>query len=592
MARGMLLELYPDDAYTNGYKIFTTIDSRLQKTANIALQNGLLSYNKKHGYKGSKHNYPLEIITPDTDILPEEPSNEIPEISTKEGAISDIDLPTLPFSENWIKALKKQPVYGILQPAIVQQVNDRDIAVLLKDNNSQTIDWPGLSWASEYKSINKKGKKPRTAADIVKQGDLVWIYPNEKQQWQLGQVPEAQAALISLNPNNGAIKSLIGGFDFVQSHFNRVTQASRQPGSSFKPFIYSSALANNFTPASIINDAPVVFEDNGLENTWRPENDGGRFYGPTRLRKALYLSRNLVSIRILRQMGLKAAMEHISSFGFDETKLNRDLSLALGGSAVTPMELATGYSTFANGGYKINNYLVSKITDSTDLTLYRHTPLTVCAECPEADATTIETPTASLNENDEASGATITTTIKSNIDETSNQPIAIEKPTYAPRVLPASNAYLITSMLQDVVQKGTARKARALKRNDIAGKTGTTNDQKDAWFAGFNSDYVTVVWVGFDNPTTLGSNAYGGNTALPIWMDFMREALRNKPSHTMKMPLGMINVRIDPTTGLRAQTGQEDAIFETFLKGSEPTEYAAKTVHIESTNGPAPEELF
>ncbi|MEC9255417.1 MAG: penicillin-binding transpeptidase domain-containing protein, partial [Pseudomonadota bacterium] len=313
--------------------------------------------------------------------------------------------------------------------------------------------------------------------------------------------------------------------------------------------------------ASLINDAPVVFKDASLESTWRPENYSGKFYGPTRLRQALYRSQNLVSIRILKQMGPATAVRYIQDFGFNPARLNKDLSLALGASAVTPLDMATGYSAFANGGYKVSPFVMQSIISDTGEVLYEANP-TLAMAPPEEDATG-NLISEGLNNNN------------SPTEDDSEQVENIEVPTlYAERIMSPENHYLTVSMMRDVVRRGTGRKALALGRNDLAGKTGTTNDQKDAWFSGFNPDLVATVWIGFDQPTTLGRWASGGGTALPVWVDYMREALDGAPEEHFEQPEGIVTVRIDPDSGLLASPGQKDAIFEYFKAGSAPTEYA------------------
>merc|ERR1712000_489833 len=337
-------------------------------------------------------------------------------------------------------------------------------------------------------------------------------------------------ALVSLNPKDGGIQALVGGFSYGSTKFNRVIQADRQPGSSFKPFIYSSALANGYTPASIINDAPVVFEDKSLENTWRPENHSGKFYGPTRLRQALYKSQNLVSIRILKQVGPRKAVNFITPFGFPREKLNPDQSLALGASAVTPMELATGYSVLANGGYSVQPYLISRIEDDEGNVLFSADPAVVCKDCEQQQ-------TEEENTNSQQADIATLDGVATAESLTDQEPAL----NIAPRVMDARVNYLMVSMLRDVVRLGTGKRALALKRADIAGKTGTTNDQKDAWFSGFSPDLVTTVWVGFDQPVTLGRWAYGSNTALPIWVDYMETALQGVPEHPFEQPEGIVS---------------------------------------------------
>jgi len=335
-----------------------------------------------------------------------------------------------------------------------------------------------------------------------------------------------------LRPEDGAIVALVGGFDFKKSKFNRATQAKRQPGSSFKPVVYSAALEKGFTPATMINDAPVVFDDPNLESTWRPENYSGQFYGPTRLREALYRSRNLVSIRILRAIGASYVVDYAQRFGFTDDQLPNDLTLALGSASVTPLQMARAYAVLANGGYLIEPYLISSIYDASGEALYRANPAIACPRCPDS----IEV-----------------------INESGMQTINL-----APQMLTPQNVWLMTSMMQDVIKRGTGRKARVLGRTDLAGKTGTTNDQKDGWFSGFNQSLVATAWVGFDKLEPLGRGETGGRSALPMWIDYMAVALEDVKALKREQPDGMVTVRIDPATGLLAGSGQSDAVFETF----------------------------
>ncbi|MGB5338906.1 MAG: penicillin-binding transpeptidase domain-containing protein, partial [Gammaproteobacteria bacterium] len=422
---------------------------------------------------------------------------------------------------------------------LVTAVEAQSCTVLLDADTVVTIEWDGLAWARPYKGVNLMGKAPAQAGDVVAVGDIVRLAQLDDGSWRLEEIPAIEGALVSLDPDDGAILALVGGFDFQRSKFNRVIQAMRQPGSAFKPVIYSAALEKGFTPASVINDAPVVFDDAALESTWRPENYSGRFYGPTRLREALYRSRNLVSIRILRSIGAAYAAEYAENFGFSATQLPRDLTLALGSASVTPLQLARAYAVLANGGYLIDPYFIQSIHDATDAVVFQAEPRVVCPHCRAATAA------------DKSAAAAL--------------------PAQAPRVVTPQNAWLMTSMMQDVIQRGTGSKARVLGRTDLAGKTGTTNDQKDAWFSGFNRTLVATAWVGFDRLEPLGRGETGGRAALPVWIDYMRAALAGVPEMSLEQPEGLVTVRIDPVTGLLAESGRADAIFETFAADSAPT---------------------
>ena len=550
MIRLEMIRRYGNKAYTSGYSVYTTINAKRQQAANAALQKGLLKYDRDHGYRGAQATFSVIPLS-----VPKPP--ELEEWIAQADPTKDVDWPqTL---NNWEEQLRELGDFGIIEPAVVMNAIEEG-AWVYSVGQIRWLPFEGMTWAAPYLSVNSVGEAPENALDVVSDGDLIWLEATSS-GLKLAQVPEAEGALVSMNPHNGAIEALVGGFSNSDNQFNRATQAERQPGSAFKPFIYSAALDNGFTTASLINDAPVVFKDASLESTWRPENYSGKFYGPTRLRQALYRSQNLVSIRILKQMGPATAVRYIQDFGFNPARLNKDLSLALGASAVTPLDMATGYSAFANGGYKVNPFVMQSIISDTGEILYEANPA-LAMEPPEEDST----------------GNFISEGVNDNnapVENDSEQAENIEEPTlFAERIMSPENHYLTVSMMRDVVRRGTGRKALALGRNDLAGKTGTTNDQKDAWFSGFNPDLVATVWIGFDQPTTLGRWASGGGTALPVWVDYMREALDGAPEEQFEQPEGIVTVRIDPDSGLLASPGQKDAIFEYFKTGSAPTEYA------------------
>jgi len=506
MVRHEMVQRYGPNAYTSGFEVVTTIDAGRQQAANQALRSGLLDYSRRHGYLGAEGHVNLD---------------ELP-VDERQAALADY------------------PVIGGLQAGLVTALGEQSMEVLLANAATVTVDWDGMSWARPYKSVNRMGKAPKLASDIVSPGDIVRLEQAAADVWKLAQLPGVEGALVSLRPVDGAIDALVGGFDFRNSKFNRVTQARRQPGSSFKPIIYSAALERGFTPASIINDAPVVFDDPGLESTWRPENYSGQFYGPTRLREALYRSRNLVSIRILRAIGPAYAAEYAERFGFSADQLPSDLTLALGSATVTPLQMARAYAVLANGGYLVEPYFMQRIQDAVGNVVFQASPVVVCAQCP-AELDTINSP------------------------GTARLPLA--EATLSPQ-----NVWLMTSMMRDVIQRGTGRKARVLGRSDLAGKTGTTNDQKDAWFSGFNHALVATAWVGFDKLEPLGRGETGGQAALPVWIDYMRFALQGMAEQKLDPPEGLVTVRIDPATGLLAGSGQRDAIFETFREDQVPQE--------------------
>lgn len=522
MARVKAKELFPDDTYTAGYEVYTTIKSQHQKAAIKAVSTQLVNYSKRHGYTGPESNI------------------DINEELEKAGDPSSL-----------IKHLKDFRKIHHLEPALTWSSDNKTANFITKSGELVSIPKEKLTWARERITTNKKGSRIRKASDVVTAGDIVRIYKNEEGDWLLGQIPKAQSAFVAINPKTGGINAIQGGFEYHSSKFNRVTSARRQAGSSFKPFIYLAALEDGFTAASIINDAPVVFQDQQLETSWRPENAGGKFYGPTRLRQALYSSRNLISIRIVQTLGIRNTIASVKKYGFPEENLPKDLSISLGSAAITPLELAQAYSTLANGGSKIAPYLITSIKDSTGNIVYQNPAALIKDTLLNPSSIT---PSEALSEN---------TYADQQLTPDDLQSITDDKIEEMNRIVDPRLVYIMTDMMQDVIKRGTAQKAKTLDRNDLAGKTGTTNDQVDAWFSGFNSDLVATVWVGFDKPVTLGRGEYGGRAALPIWMDFMKEALPPYES-TMPQPDGIITTRINPLTGHRALPGEKDAIFEIF----------------------------
>ncbi len=513
MARAEMVGRFGSAAYTDGFRVYTTVSSERQIAANNALNSGLIEYDQRHGYRGPEAN--LANASRDT----------------------------------WLQELAKYRSLSGLQPAAVTQVETSGILVITRDGQEHTVSWDSMKWARPYLGINSMGPRPQRPADVVKVGDVVRI------RWQdeaavFGQVPQAQAALVSLDPEDGSIEALAGGFSFGQSNYNRAIQAKRQPGSSFKPFIYSAALDAGYTAASLVNDSPIVFVEQGMDRIWRPKNDNNTFLGPIRMREALYKSRNLVSIRLLQTMGVDYTINYITRFGFNAQDLPRNLSLALGTATLTPMEIATGWTTFANGGYKIEPYLIQRIEDREGNLLFEANP----ARVPPR-----ETQTADVEVHPVQSNPVIA--------DGEQMPAA---PRFAEQVLDERTAYIMTSMLQDVIKRGTGRRALALGRDDIAGKTGTTNDSIDSWFSGYNADLVTTVWAGFDQPQSLGRNEYGGTVALPIWMNYMGAVLKDMPEHPPAEPDGLLKLRIDPVSGRAATPSTPDAYFEVFKSEDSP----------------------
>jgi len=552
MVRQEMVTRFGEAADEDGYRVFTSLKADNQMAANRALQDGLIAYDKRHGYRGPETRIPLG----ENSALP----------------------------EDWHARLRSYRTIGPLQPALVSVVDNDSATALLRTGETIDIPFSTMQWARPFLSNDSRGPAPQKPADVVKPGDIIRMQWSDE-QWHLYQVQAAQSALVSLDSHTGAIIALVGGFDFQASKFNRVVQAGRQAGSSFKPFVYSAAIDKGMTPATLINDAPIVLEDTSLEDTWRPENAEGKFLGPMRLREALYKSRNLVSIRILREIGVPHALDYVQKFGFDATSMPRNLSLALGSAVFTPLQIATGYATFANGGFKIEPWFIQRVEDADGNVLFEADPLVAC---DDACRTRYATPPVEAEADTAAAEEVATTT-----DTTTEAAPPATTPRFAEQVLDPRTQFLVVNMMQDVIRRGTATKARTLNRADLAGKTGTTNDQKDAWFSGFNPDVVATAWVGFDQPQNLGRGEYGGTAALPIWIDYMRAALKDKPVVTPRTPDGIVTVRIDPDTGKRAPPDQPDGIFEYFrTENAPPIEIANDLRDPHQDESAEPQELF
>lgn len=532
MARAELVRRFGDAAYTDGYKVRLTVESKKQQEATRALRSGLEAYDRRHGFRGPIGQVDEEQLTPD----------------------------------NLDNLMANYPRVAELVPAAVTRVRDKDSEVDLyaRHLGESVMAFSTMTWAKRYKTENLTGPEPEQPSDVVAVGDIIYVKPmvvmtpeqpnesdaeeeSDEQQTldiaqvrrvALSQVPEVQGALISLNAKTGAIEALAGGYSFSQNKYNRATQARRQPGSTFKPFLYLSALEKGMTPATIYNDAPIVFDDSDLETTWRPQNSSGQFYGPTRLREALYRSRNLVSVRLLRDLGIQNTIDYLEQLQIPTEDMQKDLSLSLGSGLLTPMDLARGFAVIANGGYDVEPYLISRISDVNNETIFEAPDVKLCDEnCTEIQETTSD-------------------------DEKDVR--------VARRLADERSVYILHSMMRDVIRLGTGRRAQALGRSDISGKTGTTNEQRDTWFSGFNHDVATTVWVGFDRPQPLGRREFGASTALPAWIDYMKVALAGEPSSLMARPNGIVNIRIDPKTGGRARPGQEGAMFELFREEDAP----------------------
>ena len=555
LARQEIVNRYGPAAVNYGYKVFTTLDGRLQSAANRALRVGLIEYDRRHGYRG-----PLERAK-----LP--------------ATLDDASLDTL---------LGAHDPVGLLQPAVVLSVAPNAARVHIRGIGAAQIDWDGMSWARPVSGDRPAGPAPKKASDVFASGDVIYVITDRRGNAQLAQVPEAQAALVALDPEDGAVASLVGGFDFYTKQFNRATQAKRQPGSGFKPFLYSAALENGFTPASIILDAPIVVEGAGIEGTWRPENAGNEgFSGPMRMREALVHSINLVSIRILRDVGIPIVKTYASRFGFEPDVMPDNDTLALGTLPATPLQMATGYATFANGGYKVSPYLIERIENAAGKVLFQAAPAVVCRSCDTASTPPTVADVAADGDAKPADGSRPAASLPPlppalgpdqlaahvgdaparlrDLAERSYPAPLLDSKRVAPRVISAQNAWLMTSIMGDVVRRGTGARAMVLGRGDLAGKTGTTQLSHDAWFNGFNSGLVSTVWVGFDDEKPLGETEEGSRTAVPIWIHFMREALRAVPERPRAMPPGIVALKVSSRTGAPANPADADAMTEYFM---------------------------
>ncbi|MGB5328442.1 MAG: PBP1A family penicillin-binding protein, partial [Gammaproteobacteria bacterium] len=591
--RAQLFEQYGDEIYKAGLRVYTSIDGELQAVANQALRKNLLDYTRRHGYRG---------------IIDKIDLGEINEDPFDEDLVTD----------QRVGGLRKGVVISVNEAVAVDEAEAVDdesseastaSATLLISNYEQidVLFEGGIDWAAKFIDVDNKGPKPEFIADVLAVGDVVWL-ENRDGQWLLADVPRVEGALVSIDPSDGGIRAMVGGFDYFKNKFNRATQARRQPGSNFKPFIYSAALEKGFTAATIINDAPVVFDDDSLEATWRTENYSGRFYGPTRMREALVKSRNLVSIRILQAIGLRYATNYVQRFGFERDQMPYDLSLALGSASFSPLQMARAYAVFSNGGYLIEPYIITRVESGTGEVIFQNNPQTVCQDCEtenldelamaeaaaeaqqeaeqQADSTADaqQAEAVALSEEEQLEAFELNALDSEAVDagEATGVTEADVVPQYAPRVISAQNAFIMRSMMREVVQRGTAVRAKALGRKDIAGKTGTTNDQIDAWFSGYNDQVVTTSWVGFDNQRHMGNRETGGRAALPMWIEFMRAALEGRPENLQEQPEGLVTIRIDAETGKRADLSTRNSLFEHFRVENAPREV---TVVKSTTNG-------
>jgi penicillin-binding protein 1A len=542
MARLELRQRFGANAETAGYKVYTTIDGRLQAAAVRALRIGLIEYDRRHGFRGP---------------------------------VGHAQLAANSKSDQMDELVNEYVSVGNLSPAVVVSVAPKTVRVYAKGRGFAQIDWDGMSWARKPTGNETVGPTPKSADEIVARGDVVYVVADTSGHAQLAQVPEAQSALVALDPEDGGIASLVGGFDYFTNKYNRATQAKRLPGSGFKPFLYSAALENGFTPASTLLDAPFVQEGQGIEGSWRPENHGGRFGGPTRLREALAFSRNLVTIRLLHEIGTPYATDYASRFGFDKRIMPQNLTLALGTLQVTPLEIASGYAVFANGGFRVQPYFIDRIENALGEVVYRASPRIACEPCEHpVDLSQLPqggSPDQVLQAEDAVRGGP--------------GPLSAEQ--LAPRVISAQNDYIMTDMMADVIKHGTGRRALQLNRSDLAGKTGTTNQSKDTWFNGFTPHLVTTVWVGFDQERPLGESEEGAKTALPIWIHFMREALKGVPQEKRPMPDGIVTLRVSPQSGALVSSENPDGVAEIFMADHLPAAGDQGSMAQSAEGGPA-----
>ena len=543
MVRNDMQNKYGDAVYTAGYKVYTTLDSRQQAAGTVALRTGLLEYDRRHGFRG---------------------------------ATARVDMSKISTPAQFDAQLDEFPVIGGLKPAIVEKVEGKTARIYVKDLGTVSLPWEKLSWARRELPDEKVDRAPSEASEILARGDVIYTVGRSPESVLFVQVPEAQSALVSVDPRDGAITALVGGFDFFQSKYNRVVQARRQPGSGFKPFIYAAAFDKGYTPASVVVDAPVVIDDEGKEQAWRPKEFESKFAGPVRLREALAFSKNLVSVRLMRAIGGEYTRNYVTRFGFDKSQLPDDLTLALGTAELSPLQVAIGYSTFANGGFKVTSYYIDRIEDAGGKVLQKADPAIACPQCGRA----IDAPTPRSMAASAARGGAL--------DEASHDgKTLISVKNLAPQIIRPQIAYLLADMMRDVIRRGTGQRARTLNREDIAGKTGTSNEAHDTWFNGFNGDVVTSVWVGFDSDRSLGEGEQGGRTAIPAWTYFMHTALEGSPLRAVPVPDGIVSVRISPKSGLLASADDPNGIMEKFIEGNLPK---TELYEGQNTNNPESEK--
>ncbi|MFN3019153.1 penicillin-binding protein 1A [Vibrio coralliilyticus] len=574
LARAWMVARYGEEAYSSGMNVYTTVDSKLQSAANEAAINNLLAYDERHGYRGAE------------------------KVLWKAGQTA--------FDEQKIDdTLDRVPTYGSLLPAVVTQVTAQQATVWVKNQGVKTLEWGGIKWARKFLTDDRQGPAPKAATDVLEEGEQIWVRQVEtpvedgevQTAWHLSQVPNANTAFVAMDPENGAVLSLVGGFNFVHNKFNRATQSVRQVGSSIKPFIYSAAIDKGLTLATLVNDAPINQWDKSQGTAWRPKNSPPTYIGPTRLRIGLAQSKNVMAVRVLREVGLDETRQYLTRFGFDIDQVPRSETIALGAGSLTPMKMAQGYSVFANGGYYVEPHYISKVEGPFGDVEFEAAPKSICRQDCEQTAT--ETVTNEFQEQDVG-------------------PQDAQTPQYAPQVISEQTAFLVREMMYSNIWgggnwrdgtgwNGTGWRAQALKRRDVGGKTGTTNDSKDAWYNGYGPGMVAVSWVGFDDHnrklgrtkpnSNLGKEQISGaeagaKTAQPAWVDFMHTALAGVPAQQKVIPPNIVRVRIDRDSGLLTNKFDSSSMFEYFLEGTEPTEYVTDEITDSIYTSAESEELF
>ena len=614
-----MVEIYgKEEAETGGYQVYATATSDMQLAAQKAVVRNLHDYDERHGYKG-----PLGYLFNAPEV--NEGDDPLPTLNLSFD-ISDKQTPSDWTEDGFLRVLREVPYIKPLVPAVVTGMSEQSITVFDVNGNTRTIEWAGLDWARRYITDFRQSNEPEVAADITQPGAVIYIREQEG-QWRISQLPEVSGAFIALNPKNGAVEAVVGGYSFYQSQFNRATQAKRQVGSNIKPFVYSAAIDSGYTLASIINDAPINQWNAATGVAWRPQNSPAEYDGPIRMRKALGKSKNVVSVRLLRGVGLRNTVDYLTRFGFDADDIPLDETVSLGSSSHTPLEVVRGMAVIANGGYLVNPHFISKVLDENGTELWKANPVWACEACTKGAA-----PDNMLDENEEAD-------IEALLEAQLNQDVILaegpqeDKP-IAPQVITPQNAFLVAEMMRTAVRGngnwnkktywlGTGWRARnILQRTDIAGKTGTTNDSRDTWFSGFHKDIVATAWVGFDNMgrqlgrATRNQNLVnrnpekfnwignaligtedGAKAAGPAWIRFMQYALADKPHSPMPVPEKIVRIRIDRTSGKLTRRTDHTTLFEYFLQGTEPKSYVRDDEVIDpaeknTVTRPEPEEIF